>query len=63
MSDVFPTSKIDALTMLYLEQQDLSGLSPETLLDRYDEVYKKLMDYNNKKKSHRLWLLLASINA
>jgi hypothetical protein len=49
MSDVFPTSKIDALTMLYLEQQDLSGLSPETLLDRYDEVYKKLMDYNNKK--------------
>lgn len=49
MSDVFPTSKIDALTMLYLEHQDLSGLSPETLLDRYDDVYKKLMDYNKKK--------------
>ena len=41
MSDVslstFPTSKISALAMLYLEKQDLSTLTPEELLDKYDE--------------------------
>lgn len=41
----FPKNKYDALTMLYLEKQDLSNLTPEEYLDKYDEVYKKISDY------------------
>lgn len=46
MNNAFPTSKIDALTMLYLERQDLSALTPESLLDKYDDIHKKLSDYD-----------------
>ncbi|GIQ67400.1 hypothetical protein DUZ99_02280 [Xylanibacillus composti] len=35
----FPTSKVTALTMLYLEKQDLSDITPEELADKYSEVY------------------------
>lgn len=46
----FPSSKISALTMLYLQNQDLSNLSPEELLDKYDEVYQKILEFNYSKK-------------
>lgn len=49
MSDIFPSSKIDALTMLYLEHQDLSGITPESLLDKYDDIQKRLSDYDRIK--------------
>ncbi len=49
MSSTFPSSRIDALTMLYLEKQDLSNISPEELLDKYDEVYEKISSYSEKK--------------
>lgn len=55
MSDVslntFPTSKYSALTMLYLQNQDLSNLSPEELLDKYDEVYEKIIKYSRTKRT------------
>ena len=38
----FPNNKYSALTMLYLEKQDLSDLTPEELADKYNEVYEKL---------------------
>lgn len=47
--NAFPNNKQSALTMLYLQNQDLSNLSPEELLDKYDEVYDKLKKYSNSK--------------
>lgn len=38
----FPNSKREALTMLYLQSQDLSGLTPEDFVDKYNETYKKI---------------------
>jgi len=38
----FPSGKVSALTMLYLEKQDLSSLTPEELADKYQEVYEKI---------------------
>lgn len=40
--DTFPYDKKTALTMLYLKNQDLSGLSPEELVDEYEEVYEQI---------------------
>ncbi len=36
--NTFPATKLDALTMLYLQNQDLSNISPEELVDKYNEV-------------------------
>lgn len=36
----FPSNKTDALTMLYLQNQDLSDLTPEQIVDKYDETFK-----------------------
>lgn len=38
----FPSNKISALTLLYLQNQDLSSLTPEDLVDKYNEVYEKI---------------------
>lgn len=38
----FPCNTYEALTMLYLQNQDLSSLSPEELLDKYEETYNKI---------------------
>lgn len=52
--NTFPFDKISALTMFYLEKQDLSSLSPEELLDKYDEIYGKLTaHYKEKRKNSR----------
>lgn len=57
MSDVslstFPTSKISALTMLYLERQDLSKLTPEELLDKYDEIYDRISEHCKEKRKQK----------
>ncbi len=34
----FPSDRTDALTILYLQNQDLSGKTPEELANMYDEV-------------------------
>lgn len=47
--NTFPNNKQSALTMLYLQNQDLSDLSPEELLDKYDEVYDKIKKYSKSK--------------
>jgi hypothetical protein len=38
----FPQSKYEALAMLYLQNQNLSGLTPGEILDKYDEAYDKI---------------------
>ena len=57
MADVslntFPSSKISALTMLYLKNQDLSNLTPEELLDKYDEIYDRIKTRSEEKRSSK----------
>lgn len=38
------------LTLLYLQNQDLSGLTPEELSDKYDEVYHLIKSKRDKNK-------------
>ncbi|WP_028273665.1 hypothetical protein [Atopococcus tabaci] len=40
--NTFPGSSLEALTMLYLENQDLSDLSPTELTRKYFEVYHEI---------------------
>ena len=47
----FPDSKIEALAMLYLQNQDLSGLTPEEILDKYDDAYEKIKARNREKRN------------
>lgn len=46
----FPDNSLEALTMLYIQNQDLSGKTPEDLVDLYDETYDKI---RNRKKENR----------
>lgn len=36
------SEQLEALTMLFLQNQDLSQLTPEQVLDKYYETYEKL---------------------
>lgn len=38
----FPSNKNEALTMLYLQNQDLSDLTPEQIVDKYNETFKAI---------------------
>jgi len=38
----FPSDRRDALAILYLQNQDLSGKTPEELADMYDEAWDKI---------------------
>ena len=38
----FPSSKQEALALLYVQSQDLSGKSPEDLADMYADAYTRL---------------------
>lgn len=47
----FPCNEIQALTMLYLQNQDLSAKSAEEILDLYDATYKKIEDHRSSQKT------------
>lgn len=38
----FPSSAAEALTILYMKNQDLSGMSPDDLVDMYLQVLKEV---------------------
>jgi len=40
----FPASKYDALTILYLQNQNLSGMTPKEIVSMFDTAYKKFVD-------------------
>ena len=44
----FPSNKFEALAMLYLENQDLSDLSPSELFAKYKEVYVEIKEASQK---------------
>lgn len=50
---IFSEDKFNALTMLYLQQQNLSNLTPEQILDKYDEAYSKIRFHYEDTRSNR----------
>lgn len=38
----FPSNEYEALALLYIQQQDLSKLSPEEIYDKYEEAKNKI---------------------
>lgn len=60
MADVnlstFPKNKESALTMLYLESQDISNISPAELARKYNEVYEEISKYfkENAKSKYKV---------
>lgn len=46
----FPYKRIETLTMLYLQNLNVSAMTPEELADKYDEVYEKIKQHYYKKR-------------
>ena len=44
----FPGNKIEALTMLYLKNQDLTDRKPEEIAKLYEKAYKEIFDYEKR---------------
>lgn len=51
--NTFPNNKTAALTMLYLQNQDLSKLTPGELLEKYYEVYKAIQIKDKELRSNQ----------
>lgn len=49
--DTFPGDAIEALALLYVQNQDISGLSPEDLFDKYQEAYDKIREHSRAKRA------------
>lgn len=47
----FPSDLSEALTMLYLQNQDLSGKTPEDITELYYEAYYKIRKHQDKARS------------
>jgi hypothetical protein len=47
----FPETVTEALAMLYVQNQDLSGVTPEGLLDMYQDAYKRIKAYRQEKRN------------
>ena len=48
-TETFPSNKFEALAMLYMQHQNLSGLTPEQLLDKYQDAYTRIRDHERAK--------------
>ena len=46
----FPSNKTEALTILFLQKQDLSEITPEQLVEKYEEVHKQISNVQNKNR-------------
>lgn len=46
----FPSNEAEALAMLWLQNQDLSNATPESLFDKYQDAYDKIKE---RKKQER----------
>lgn len=47
--ETFPTNKLEAVAMLYMQHQNLSGLTPEQVLDKYQDAYARIRDHERAK--------------
>lgn len=50
--NTFPASELQALALLYVQNQDLSGLSPEEVYDKYRDAYERIGKYRRDKVSY-----------
>ena len=52
----FPCDEREALAMLYVQNQDLTGLTPEEIYDKYCDAYEKIkiMLVSNTKQKNLL---------
>lgn len=51
--NTFPNNRVSALTMLFLEKQDLSGLTPEELAAKYDNVFEQINLYFRESRKQK----------
>lgn len=50
--NIFPSSEEEAVAMLYMQHQDLTGKSPSEIYTMYQEAYYEiLMDMQKKRKA------------
>lgn len=56
MSD-FPSSEYQALAMLYMQNQDLSGKTPEELLRLFKDTEKRIYQYASDNRNEN-WMRL-----
>lgn len=56
MSDAtfFPKDEIEALTLLYLQNLNLSGLAPEEIFEKYQDAYQRISAVKNAEKEDSL---------
>jgi hypothetical protein len=52
-----PLNKFEALTILYLEKQDLTGATPEEVVSRFIEAHDKIRKEFDRQKEIRKKLL------
>ena len=45
----FPLDEIDALSLLYLQSQNLAGLAPEEIYEKYRDCHKRMTEQKNRK--------------
>lgn len=50
----FPSNKFEALTMLYLQNQNLSDISTEQLVEKYNQVYTEIKKAFSKDKAQNI---------
>lgn len=47
----FPETETEALALLYVQSQDLSEVTPEGLLDMYQDAYQKIKAHRKEKRN------------
>lgn len=45
--NTFPSTESQALALLYVQNQDLSGLTPEEIYDKYRDAYERIHNCRN----------------
>ncbi len=50
----FPDNEIEALALLWVQNQDLSNATPEDLLDKYQDAYDKIKEHKKQKRQAKL---------
>lgn len=54
MNKPFPSDKLEALALLYVQKSpNLKNLSPESLLKKYNSAYEKIREADDKTKPNQ----------
>ncbi len=53
--ETFPSSKTEALALLYVQKKTYTDLTPEKLADDYRYAYKEIKKYFSEHKSRSDW--------